>query len=235
MQALSFFLLGYAIYKRYSAKDFHSIQMTLSKYGLFFEDFNSDHLNQMFFYVIFGLRRIILSIIILALPFPVLQLSISIVMSLVVRVRKVLFYVNSTRCFEHLRFMRYFNLCEGSVLAFYLVILIGANSDMKNNKVLRYLAISIVLIVLIATIILSFAGIVLKLWKIYKNRKNTIKVMSADPVYIPELSINQDRLSIFKLKNSIYSCDNSINDAERAVQNSIADLNDASRSCIQSL
>ena len=59
--------------------------------------------------------------------------------------------------------------------------------------------------------------------------------MSADPVYIPEISINQDRLSIFKMKNSIYSCDISINDGEKAVQNSIADLNEASRSCIQSL
>jgi hypothetical protein len=134
-----------------------------------------------------------------------------------------------------LRFKRYFTLCEGLVLVFYLVILVGVSPQLKKEKVIRYLAIAIVMTVLIATIVLSVLGAFVKVWKFYKNRKSGAKVISMEPVFCPEVSFNHERLSVFKMKNSECSMELSPNDGEKAVQNSVVGFDEASRSCIQSL
>jgi len=84
LQVLAFIAHLYSVHKRSKLKTQEEIKLFQSKYGEIFDEFNQDRTNGCLFYCFFIIRRFLIALLIIFFDEFVLQLSISISLSLVV-------------------------------------------------------------------------------------------------------------------------------------------------------
>lgn len=156
------------------------------------------------------------------MPYSVLQLTCSIILSLA-----VIFYICVTNCFKDLKFKYYLLWCEFLVVLFYSALFISIGRNPAKKKTLTYLVMAIVMIVLGATVFFSIIGLLMKVWNCCCRRKKfNIDIVPAEPIIKME-DFNLEMQRIFKMKSPIFSssCEGSCNE-EKGVQNSFIDISD---------
>ena len=174
-------LLVNLIITRINLKDPIEIEEFNQQFGVFFEEFEYNGLSTCYFYLIFMARRYALVILVLILPYPVLQIMISFIFSISVIFIQLVIYLYVTKPFIDKTNGFYIMINEILTSIFYLLIGLEYYSGYNmNSSVKGQFSMLIVILALGINILISMITISLKIWNVIKSRwrqRNTQKIL----------------------------------------------------------
>jgi hypothetical protein len=176
------------------------VEVFLQLYGTFFEEFRYEGLSSCLFYIIFITRRYTIGFIIMFIPHPTLQLSLSAVFSISVIFKKVAIYLYATKIYINRLQGSYIIINELLTFAFYSIISLSFILDLSiSNKTLSFVCIMIVTISLGINIIISIGQTGIIVYNYFKRIKisnfdqtrmkiNIINSPESADMYVDEIS-----------------------------------------------